>query len=96
MAVTRTHFTFRVSKRKPRTRRGFQLASNKGETLEGPGSSLDAPILSQGTNQARRGSHKRPDPPPSHDGPGLVTTAFRPVTGRPVMTKNNPSKKARL
>ena len=25
---------------------------------------LDAPILSQGTDQARRGSHKRPDPPP--------------------------------
>jgi len=27
------------------------------------GGTLDAPILSQGTNQARRGSHKRPDPP---------------------------------
>src|SRR5262249_14620531 len=27
--------------------------------------SLDAPILSHGTNQARRGSRKRPDTPPS-------------------------------
>jgi len=31
MTVTRTHFTFRVSKRKPRTCRGFQYP-NKGET----------------------------------------------------------------
>ena len=36
------------------------------------GRTLDAPILSQGTNQARRGSRKRPDPPIS------PSTASRP------------------
>jgi hypothetical protein len=35
-------------------------ASPKEKTSRG---TLDAPILSEGTNQARRGSHKRPDPP---------------------------------
>jgi hypothetical protein len=36
---------------------------------------LDTPILFQRTNQARRGSLNRPDPPRlSHDGPGLATT----------------------
>ena len=29
---------------------------------------LDAPILSQRTSQARRGSRKRPDPPQARDG----------------------------
>jgi hypothetical protein len=33
---------------------------------------LDAPIVSQGINQARRGSRKRPDP--ALVGSGLVTT----------------------
>jgi hypothetical protein len=37
--------------------RGFQLPK-KGETLEGPKVSLEAPILSQGANQARRGSRR--------------------------------------
>ena len=35
---------------------------------------LDAPILSHGTNQARRGSRKRPDPPLLTNGPGLAIT----------------------
>jgi hypothetical protein len=36
---------------------------------------LDTPILFQRTNQARRGSLNRPDPPRlSHDGPGLAPT----------------------
>src|SRR5262249_54055169 len=39
---------------------GFQGVDQK-EAIQGP-RSLDPPILSQGTNQARRGSRKRPDP----------------------------------
>jgi GAF domain len=38
------------------------LVRNKGESLRDL-KSLDAPILSHGTNQARRRSRKRPDPP---------------------------------
>src|SRR5262245_32406626 len=50
---------------------------------------LDAPILSQSTNQARRGSRKRPDPPicqrlamafrvPTYPGAGLTESQVGP------------------
>ncbi len=47
-------------------------------SLEGPEFSR-RPILSQGTDRAKRGSRKRSDPPRlSHDGPGLATTQVHP------------------
>src|SRR5215471_21532816 len=50
----------RVRQRKPRACRGFEcVTKEKPERAK----SRDAPILSQGTNQARRTSRKRPDPP---------------------------------
>jgi hypothetical protein len=54
------------------------LVRNIQRSLERPDEALDAPILSQGTNQARRGSRKRPDPPCGFsDGPGdLATTCW--------------------
>jgi len=50
----------------------LQVVSNKGEAPRG-NEPLDAPILSQGTNQARREARKRPD-----DGPGLATSTALP------------------
>src|SRR5262245_20791271 len=47
----------RELKRKPQTRRGFLRNPMKESRDQG---ALDAPMLSQGTNQARRGSRKRP------------------------------------
>ena len=50
----------------------------------------DAPILSQGTNQARRGSRKRPDPPGQQSHTPLTRILFpgrlcsRRVTGLPL------------
>jgi hypothetical protein len=43
--------------------------------LEGP-ESLDASIVFQSTNQARRGSRKRPDPPVDATGLGLSSAPF--------------------
>ena len=39
------------------------VSQNRGSEKNVYEEPLDAPILSQGTNQARRGSRKRPDPP---------------------------------
>jgi hypothetical protein len=56
---------------KPRACRGFQGVIQPPRDQ----GALDTPILFQRTNQARRGSLKRPYPPRlSHDGPGLATT----------------------
>src|SRR5262249_602241 len=41
------------------------------------GRTLDAPILSQGTHHARRGSRKRPGPPRGSAGQGLAQRAGR-------------------
>jgi hypothetical protein len=52
---------------------GLQVVSNKGEWPRG-NEPLAAPILSQGTNQARRGSRKRPTRRSRRrDEPGLAT-----------------------
>jgi hypothetical protein len=56
-------------------------SANKGGSLEGP-KSLDAPILSPGTNHARRGSRKRPDPPMRVDGPEACATTHSPLPER--------------
>src|SRR5215831_8399046 len=54
---------------------------------EGP-ESLDCPILSGGTNQARRGSRKRPDPPTEDSGPGTCHNAA--LAGRVVTYRSTP------
>jgi hypothetical protein len=49
-------------KEKPRACRGFEFR-NKGESLEGRGLSRRPDTIPPHTNQARSGSHRRPDPP---------------------------------
>jgi len=57
---------------------GLQVVSNKGEWPRG-NEPLDAPILSQSTNQARRGSRKRPEPPGgTAAGPGTTLQRVMP------------------
>src|SRR5262249_21322924 len=73
-----------------RVKRKPQLTSGARTDGTSRGRTLDAPILSQGTNQARRGSRKRPDPPLSNDGPGLATD----LPGGPVMANTILSKNA--